>query len=115
MEQEQDKKVAELKERLSRGEYAVDPSAVAEAILRRSRDMALLRAECLRVPVSLEETAQSACSKPVSGPAASVNVTPAGSPGVAWTARPIQVMRTAAESFVEIALRAAGGTQTQSS
>ncbi|MGO9754020.1 MAG: flagellar biosynthesis anti-sigma factor FlgM [Solirubrobacteraceae bacterium] len=35
MKQQRDQKLARLRERLRRGEYAVDPAAVAEAILQR--------------------------------------------------------------------------------
>lgn len=48
---------ATLKEQISKGEYRVDPTAVADALLRRL---------------------QNECSYPASGPSASVNTTPAG-------------------------------------
>lgn len=35
MKDQNDQKVARLREQLQRGEYAVDPAAVADAILRR--------------------------------------------------------------------------------
>jgi len=46
-----------LKQQIERGEYRVDPSAVADALIR---------------------FAQSECSYPASGPSASVNTTPGG-------------------------------------
>lgn len=57
---------ATLKEQIAKGEYRVDPTAVADALLRRI---------------------QSECSYPASGPSASVNTTPAGPS----TTDPIQV------------------------
>jgi len=55
-----------LKDQIQRGEYRVDPTAVADALLRRL---------------------QNECSYPASGPSASVNTTPAGPS----TTEPIQV------------------------
>jgi hypothetical protein len=51
---------AELKQLIDKGEYEVDPVAVADAMLRR-----------LRAP-------QNECSNPDSSPSASVNTTPGG-------------------------------------
>jgi hypothetical protein len=45
MQDEPDKKLDDLKRRLAGGQYAVNPEAVADAILRRSRDVAILRLE----------------------------------------------------------------------
>jgi hypothetical protein len=118
MEREHDKKVDELKELLDRGEYAIDPSAVADAILRRSRDQALLRAECRAVPTEDNRTQrldQSECSYPESGPVASVNSTPGRMPAPGTVTRPIQAIRDALASAASIAVRAPGGAQTQSS
>ncbi len=76
-----------LKQQIEQGEYQIDPSAVADAMLRRLRAFA-----------------QSACSYPASGSSTSTNATP-GSPS---TTDPTQV------AFVSLfALRA--GTQTHSS
>jgi hypothetical protein len=52
---------AVLKQQIEKGEYQVDPSAVADAMLRRLRAFA-----------------QSACSYPTSGSSASTNATPGG-------------------------------------
>lgn len=118
-------RVDELKERLERGEYAVDPGAVADAILRRAREMAMARRDHWWREAELpqgdepEPPDQSACSYPVSAtarPLASVNVTPPGSPSRLTT--PIQVIRQLGfklASALSTALCAAGGAQTQSS
>ncbi len=127
METEPDKKLSDLKERLDSGEYSVDPRAVADAILRRSRDAALLRA-ALAQANSVELTAglsvarpegargdrQTVCSNPASRLVASRKLTPA-SP---WITRPIQVIRSAASACVTAAstsLRALGGAHVHSS
>jgi hypothetical protein len=55
-----------LKDQIQKGEYQVDPSAVADALLRRL---------------------QNECSYPASGPSESTNTT-AGEP---WTTEPIEV------------------------
>jgi hypothetical protein len=104
-DQTREQKVGALRERLARGEYDVDPVAVADAILRRWRERALLPER---------SATHSECSKPVSDPSASVKRA-AGAP---LTARPIQVIRTASfvlANFASISLRPPGGAQTQSS
>jgi hypothetical protein len=53
--------VAVLKEQIEKGEYHVDPKAVADAMLRRLRFFA-----------------QNECSYPANGPSASTNSTPGG-------------------------------------
>jgi anti-sigma-28 factor FlgM len=63
--------LAVLKEQIERGEYRVDPTAVADALLRRLRAFA-----------------QNECSYPDSGPSAPANTTPGGPS----TTDPIQVM-----------------------
>ena len=102
MDDESDKKLTDPKERLDRGEYAVDPHAVADAILRRSRDMALLRAQFTETRSGPRHPRggaggwgsgsfgpQNACSYPSSRLVASRKLTP----GEPWTTRPIQVIR----------------------
>jgi Anti-sigma-28 factor, FlgM len=42
---EDHEKVADMSEKIRRGDYRVDPVAVADAILRRLRDVAAARAE----------------------------------------------------------------------
>jgi Anti-sigma-28 factor, FlgM len=43
--------VSEIKEKLRRGEYRLDERAVADAILRRRRELAALHAEADAIPV----------------------------------------------------------------
>ena len=45
MNQDREQTVAQIKDRVRRGEYEVDPGAVADAILRRLRELAQERAE----------------------------------------------------------------------
>jgi anti-sigma-28 factor FlgM len=78
---------AVLKQQIEKGEYQVDPSAVADAMLRRLRAFA-----------------QSACSYPASGSSASMNATPGGP----TTTDPTQV------AFVNL-FALGNGTHTQSS
>lgn len=97
--------LATLRERIARGDYRIDPKAVADAVLRRARELARLREQ---------NSIQNECSKPASDCAASVKPAP-GSPLVT---RPIQVIRTGSfvlASFASISLRPQGGAQTQSS
>jgi hypothetical protein len=134
MEAEPDNKLTELKDRLDSGEYAIDPRAVADAILRRSRDAALVRAELARAH-AIEFTAdptvtwssrplagsagqlkggQTVCSNPVRRLVASTKFAP-GSP---WMTRPIQVIRSAGSACATAAsttLRALGGAHAHSS
>lgn len=103
--QSQTQRLGALREQIARGEYDVDPVAVADAVVRRLREQGLL---------GERQVTQSECSKPASGPVASVKRAVAGP----LTARPIQVIRTASfvlANFASISLRPAGGAQTQSS
>ncbi len=65
---------AELKQQIEKGEYQVDPVAVADAMLRRLRGVAA-------------SVAQNECSYPESSPSASTKATP-GSPS---TTKPTHV------------------------
>jgi hypothetical protein len=91
-------KVRDLKHRIETGEYRVDPTAVAQAILRR-----------------LAKQRQNECSYPDSGPFPSVKTTPAGPAAT----EPIQVRPTPRAScmFAELEslLDAFPGRQTHSS
>jgi Anti-sigma-28 factor, FlgM len=93
-----EQRLAELKQLIERGEYEVDPVAVADAIVERLRGLAAV------APHAGER--QKECSYPESSPSASVNTTPAG-PG---RTRPTQVNR-----WLSNAAAALGGMQTQSS
>lgn len=127
MDTEPDKKLSDLKDRLDAGEYSVDPRAVADAILRRSRDAAIVRAELAHQQIlgtarhawieqlgDAPDGRHTECSKPDSRRVASRNLTP-GSPGMT---RPIQVISRAGSaclSAVSTTLRALGGTHVHSS
>lgn len=127
MEDQANKKLADLKDRLASGDYAIDPQAVADAILRRSRNVALLRADgrstppppaSRRGPTGLtgggSSSTQSRCSNPSRRLAASWKLTP----GEPWMTRPIHVIRafgSALATATSSAARALGGAQAQSS
>ena len=124
VDEEPDKKLSDLKQRLADGDYAVDPQAVADAILRRSRDIAILRAEMresgLRIASpdlrrgQVRGSDQSECSYPANRLVASTKATPA-SP---LAARPIQLIRAAGSALrtaASSARDALGGAQPQSS
>ncbi len=127
MEHPAEEKLADLKERLASGEYAIDPQAVADAILRRSRDVALVRAEMRATPSSNgprsgptglpgggSSTPHSTCSYPSRGLAASWKL----APGEPWMTRPIHVIRTLGSALATAAsntARALGGAQAHSS
>jgi Anti-sigma-28 factor, FlgM len=110
-------KVTEIKHRIERGEYRVDPRAVADALLRRLRESAQGRPEHLNAAeraLADELFRQIECSYPASSPGASVNATPARPSST----RPTQVRPTVlkrSDHMVSIALRALAGTHTQSS
>lgn len=110
-------KVAEIKEQLEQGEYRVDPDVVADAVLRRLRELATARRE--RVSPgdrawAAELEGQIKCSYPDSPLSASVNVTP-GDPG---RTRPTKLSSTLVAKLshsVAMTLRALGGTATHNS
>jgi Anti-sigma-28 factor, FlgM len=92
---EQQQRLGKLKELIERGEYEVDPQAIADAIVDR-----------LRATAALVDEYQKECSNPESSPSASVKTTPAGPSKT----RPTQVRR-----WLSISAAALGGMQTQSS
>lgn len=96
---EADHKLAVLKARIASGEYQVDPTLVADAIVRRIAERRALGA-------------QSECSYPNSAPegSASEKTTPGGPSAT----RPTHVHRAIALAL-STAARAAAGTQAQSS
>lgn len=117
MEQDPQQKLARLRELVERGEYAIDPDAVADAVLKRLRLLSALRAEIERtLQRSRPYLVQNECSYPESGP--EMPGEPTNASPLPSVTRPIHVIRPA-RSFVataaSIALRAAAGAQTQSS
>src|SRR5205807_1979186 len=90
-----DEHLSKLRERISRGEYQIDPLAIADAILERLDQL-------------------SECSYPESGRSASVKETP----GAPATTRPIQASPAPLahlSAAASAAVRALGGMQAQSS
>ena len=115
---DREEKVTDLKEQIERGEYSVDPTSVADAIVRRVRELADARIRALaeRVepadPWTAPPATQNECSYPDSSPGASVNTTPV-SPS---TTDPIQVKPTALRRLAQaLSTPPLAGTQTQSS
>jgi len=101
MNEVSEQRVADIKQRIERGEYRVDPQAVADAILKRARDRAA--ASSAR---AADKEPQNECSYPDRDPEASLNVTPWGPSRT----RPTHVSRR-----LLFALRMLSGIQTQSS
>jgi hypothetical protein len=75
-------KMGDLKQMIEAGEYRVDPTAVADAIVRRLRDVAAARGEIVRHAERSDGVdiarGQNECSYPTRSPSPSVNTTPAG-------------------------------------
>jgi hypothetical protein len=81
MYKDREDKMGELKQQIEAGEYLVDPTAVADAIVRRLRDAAAGHKEIVRRTDRSERlrgNGQNACSYPTSSPSPSVKTTPAG-------------------------------------
>lgn len=81
MYKDREDKMGELKQQIEAGEYLVDPTAVADAIVRRLRDAATGHTGVVRRKDRTERlrgNGQSACSYPTSSPEPSVNTTPTG-------------------------------------
>jgi Anti-sigma-28 factor, FlgM len=95
MSQTSEQRLAELKQKIDRGEYVVDPWAIADALVER------LRAASFRAHESQKE-----CSYPDSSSSASVNTMPA---------RPSRTRPTHVTRWLSSTLTALGGMQTQSS
>ena len=79
MDEGTDTRLTELRQSIARGDYRIDPGAIADAILHRLTDRDARRCWGLEP--------QTECSYPESGTSASVNASPAG-PATTW---PIQV------------------------
>jgi predicted transcriptional regulator len=78
MDEETDTRLSQLQQRIDRGDYRIEPGAIADVILRRLRERAAKRAW---------GEAQTECSYPARGRSESVKATPGG-PATTW---PIQV------------------------
>jgi anti-sigma-28 factor FlgM len=110
-------KVAEIKEQVAQGEYRVDSREVADAVLRRLRELAAARRERVRAQerrLAARLAPQVECSYPDSPSGPSVNLA-LGSPSVT---RPTQLtgqLMARLASALSIALRAMAGAQKHSS
>jgi hypothetical protein len=104
MEEGRRQMVIDIQQRVRRGEYEVDPAAVADALLRRA---------ALRRRARCAALSQSSCSYPESGPSASEKPTSEGPSST----RPTQASSAWAtlRSALSASPRALPGTQTQSS
>jgi hypothetical protein len=118
MYKDREDKMGELKQQIEAGEYRVDPSAVADAIVRRLRDGATGHTGVVRRNDRAERrrgNGQNACSYPTSSSGPSVNTTPAGPS----TTEPMKVRSTPRRSWFDgvIAgfLHTLAGTHAQSS
>jgi Anti-sigma-28 factor, FlgM len=119
MNKDREDKMGHLKQQIEAGEYRVDPTAVADAIVRRLRDVAAARGEIVRQTEHAERAdgkhGQNKCSYPTSSPSASVNTTPAGPS----TTDPITVRSNPRRSWFDAVfagfLHTLAGTQAHSS
>lgn len=100
MHSEREVKLVKLRAQIARGDYQVDPHAIADAILRR----------VLMVFPDEARLDQNECSYPASLPPTS----PKNTPGGPSMMRPMQVNPVLAVA-TSASLRALGGIQTQSS
>lgn len=99
MYKDREDKMGELKERIEAGEYRVNPTAVADAIVRRLRDAAKGHGGVVRREGPVERrpvNGQNECSYPTSSPSPSVNTTPAGPS----TTEPMNVRSTPRRSWL---------------
>jgi hypothetical protein len=111
------KKVADMREQIKQGEYRVEPTAVADAILRRLGELAAARAEHVapdEQALARRRDLQMACSNPESESLAPRNTRPAG-PSMTrpTTVKPTVIERLA--NVVSTTLSPDPGTQAQSS
>lgn len=100
MHTEREARLSMLRGEIARGEYRVDPYAIADAILYRA----------MRGMSHPAQAPQKECSYPVSAPSASVKTTPVGPS----TTRPSTVKPTLSVAASQ-SPRALGGMQTHSS
>jgi hypothetical protein len=118
MYKDREDKMGELKQQIEAGEYLVDPTAVADAIVRRLRDAATGHTGAVRRNDRAERlrgNGQNACSYPNSSSEPSVNTTPAGPS----TTEPIKVRSTPRRSWFDGVIagfvHTLAGTHAQSS
>jgi len=119
MNKDREDRMGALKQQIEAGEYRVDPTAVADAIVRRLRDVAAARSDIVQQSERARHTngkhGQNECSYPTSSPAASVNTTPAGPA----TTDPITVRSNPPRSWFDAVfagfLHTLAGTHAQSS
>jgi hypothetical protein len=118
MYKDREDKMGELKQQIEAGEYLVDPTAVADAIVRRLRDAATGHTGVVRRKDRTERlrgNGQSSCSYPTSSPEPSANTTPAGPS----TTEPIKVRSTPRRSWFDGVIagfvHTLAGTHAQSS
>jgi hypothetical protein len=118
MDDQHKQAVADIKAKVGRGDYVVDPVAVAEALLKRLRQQRSLRMDACDQrsvePADDPADAQTECSYPRSAWPASEKV----ARGVPARTRPIQVRPKRSgwlAAAVSATLRALGGTHAQSS
>src|SRR5690242_6404619 len=118
MYKDREDKMGELKQQIEAGEYLVDPTAVADAIVRRLRDAATGHTGVVRRndrADRLRGNGQNACSYPTSSSEPSVNTTPAGP----LTTEPIKVRSTPRRSWFDGVIagfvHTLAGTHAQSS
>ena len=100
MNKDREDKMGELKQQIEAGEYRVDPTAVADAIVRRLREPATRRSPAVRRsdrPERRRGNGQTACSYPPSSTGPSVKTPPAGPS----TTEPMKVRSTPRRSWFE--------------
>ena len=100
MNKDREDKMGEIKQQIEAGEYLVDPTDVADAIVRRLRDAAGGHTAVVRGndrPERRRGNGQNACSYPTSSPEPSVKTTPAGPS----TTDPMKVRSTPRRSWFE--------------
>jgi len=115
--EEDPEKVAQMREQIKQGEYQVEPTAVADAILRHLHGLAVARDEHVAPDErasARRHQAQMECSYPERAAVAPRKTTP-GSPS---TTRPTTVKPTVIErlaNVVSTTFKPDSGTQAQSS
>ncbi len=115
--EEDREKVADMRQEITRGEYRVEPTAVADAILRHLHELAVARGEHVAPNERARARAKKAqmeCSYPDGDSLVPVNTTP-DDPS---TTRPTTVKSTVIERLANVfstTLSPDAGTQAQSS